>query len=254
MAYRSYGAMPSALAGGMLDKGEILYQVPELLLVDDDSAFCQSLSRYLEERGFSVTIENSGEAESLVTMTGRYDLVLLNEHLPGSNGIEILRRIRVKRDLPVVMLSASKDAIDAIVALELGADDFLSKSCHMRELVARLRSILRRARRPMTSVMKSTQNRASLRLSASKCAATWRGKRLKLTSTEFKLLALLSQHFGRVVCNSELALSGLGRELKSCDRSLVTHITHLRRKMGRLADGRSPIRNVRGVGYQLLGE
>lgn len=231
-----------------------MFQTPELLLVDDDPAFCQALSRYLEEQGFNVTIENGGVAELLVTMTGRCDLIILNERLPGSSGIEALRDIRRQSDLPVVMLSASKDDIDVIVALELGADDFLCKSCNLRELVARLRSILRRTRRPKMVAMKPMQRHASLRLSASKCAATWRGKRMNLTSIEFKLLKLLSQHSGNVVGNAELAKIGLGREPKSCERSLATHITHLRKKMGRLDDGRSPIHNIRGVGYQLLGE
>lgn len=136
------------------EQGVILAQSPELLLVDDNSAFCQALSRYLEEQGFKVTIESSGDTKLLVTMARRYDLIILNERLPGSSGMEALRDIRRQSDLPVVMLSASKDDIDVIVALELGADDFLCKSCNMRELVARLRSILRRTRQPMMVAMK----------------------------------------------------------------------------------------------------
>ena len=124
-----------------------MVQSPELLLVDDDTAYCLVLSRYLEEQGFNVTIERGGDSKMLATMTGRYDLIILNERLPEWSGIEALRDIRRENDLPVVMLGASNDFLDVVVALELGADDFLCRSCNMRELVARLRTILRRTRK-----------------------------------------------------------------------------------------------------------
>lgn len=227
-------------------------QTPKLLLVDDDPVLCRVLSDYLEAQGFVLDLCHDGEAGLLLAMEGDYDLVIFDDTLPGITGIEVLRRIRQHGELPVVMLAATGNDIERIVGLELGADDYLSKSCNLRELVARLNSILRRTRHAVAAERMRRDELTSLTLSVSDRSATWRGKPLPLTSTEFDLLHILFQHAGRALGKAELALNLLGRELNSYDRSLDMHISNLRKKLGKLADGRSPIQTVHGTGYQLI--
>ena len=227
-------------------------QAPQLLLVDGDPVLCRTLSDYLHGHGFSVTVKHDGETGLHHATEDAYDMVMLDAALPGLSGIEVLRRIRQQGELPVVMLSAASDDIERIVGLELGADDYLCKSCNLRELVARLHSILRRARHQSTVQRMPVKDAANLSLSPTERAATWRGKPLQLTSTEFNLLKILFNNSGHAIGKAELAMSVLGREMERYDRSLDMHISNLRRKMGRLADGRYPIQTVRGAGYQLL--
>jgi len=230
-----------------------LQQAPQLLLVDNDPVLCRTLTDYLQGHGFGVTVKHDGETGLHHATEDAYDLVMLDVMLPGLNGIEVLRRIRQQGELPVVMLSAGSDDVERIVGLELGADDYLSKSCNLRELVARLHSILRRTRHQTTVMQKLPANDTTgLRLFPTERTATWRGKPLQLTSTEFNLLEILFDHAGRTIGKAELAMSVLGRELERYDRSLDMHISNVRKKLGRLADGRFPIQTVRGAGYQLL--
>ena len=227
-------------------------QTPKLLLVDDDPVLCRVLSDYLEAQGFALDLCHDGEAGLLLAMEGDYDLVIFDDTLPGITGIEVLRRIRQHGELPVVMLAAVVDDIERIVGLELGADDYLSKSCNLRELVARLNSILRRTRHAVAAERMRRDELTSLTLSVSDRSVTWRGKPLPLTSTEFDLLEILFTHSGRAIAKAELAMRVLGRELQPFERSVDMHISNLRRKLGKLADGRSPVQTVHGSGYQLL--
>jgi len=231
-----------------------LERTPQLLLVDSDPVLCRTLADYLHGHGFEVTVKHDGESGLFHAMEDAYDLVILDAMLPELSGIEVLRRIRQQGELPVVMLAARSDDVERIVGLELGADDYLSKSCNLRELVARLHSILRRTRRQMTSGRTSRDVTPGLSLFAAERSATWSGKPLQLTSTEFNLLECLLSQSGRVVSKAELAMSVLGREMGQYDRSLDMHISNLRKKLGRLVDGRSPIQTVTGAGYQLIGK
>jgi len=227
-------------------------QAPRLLLVDDDPVLCRVVAAYLEEQGFAVVTERDGDAALLQVSQGACDLVLIDDMLPGLSGIEILRRIRQQGELPVVMLSARNDDIDRIVGIELGADDYLSKSCNLRELTARLHAILRRARHAVALEKLQKTGLGSLGLFPAERKAAWRGKPLQLTSTEYDLLQHLFLNAGRAIGKAELAISVLGRDLQAYERSLDMHISNLRKKLGKLADGRSPIQTVRGTGYQLL--
>ncbi|MFH1871833.1 MAG: response regulator transcription factor [Pseudomonadota bacterium] len=227
-------------------------QAPQLLLMDGDAVLCQVLVDYLQGQGFGVTVAPDGEAGLLQASQGVYDLVIVDDRLPRMGGIEVLRRIRRQGELPVVILSAGNDDIERIVGLELGADDYLSKSCNLRELVARLNSILRRTRLALAAERMRGSGIESLSLVASQRTATWRGEPLPLTSTEFDVLEALFRHPGRAVRKAELAKTVLGREIQHYERSLDMHISNLRKKLGKLADGRSPILTVRGTGYQLL--
>lgn len=227
-------------------------QTPQILLVGEDPVLCRVLGDYLAAQGFALTLCHDGENGLQMALTGGFDLVLLGDALPGMGGIDVLRRIREQGELPVVMLATRADDVDCIVGLELGADDYLPKSCNLRELVARLKAILRRTRHAVEAERMRRDPLAGLSLSPSDRSARWRGEPLPLTSTEFDLLHLLFEHSGLALTKAELTMKVLGRKLNEHDRSLDMHISNLRRKLGKLADGRSPIQTVHGTGYQLL--
>jgi DNA-binding response OmpR family regulator len=227
-------------------------QVPRLLLVDHDPVRCRVLGDYLREQGFDTIVAADCETALRLVAEDGCDLVILDDMLPGLGCIEALRRIRRQGELPVVILSARNDDVDRIVGIELGADDYLPKSCNLRELTARLRSILRRSRHAVAAENLRKNAIGSLVISPGERKATWRGKALPLTSTEFDLLERLHNNPGRAMDKSLLARKVLGRELMAGDRSIDMHIGNLRKKLGKLGDGRSPIQTVRGAGYQLL--
>ena len=227
--------------------------MPRVLLIDDDIDLCALHQDVLESEGFEVALAYDGES-GIETMSGAPpDIVVLDVMMSGIGGVETLRRIRSSSNVPILMLTARGDDIDRIVGLELGADDYVTKPCTPRELVARLRAILRRA---------SIENQAdtgalssgSLLVEPAARMATWRGRPLELTSTEFNLLEELVRHVGSVVSKEELSQRAMGRKLTRYDRSIDVHLSHLRAKLGELADGRSPIQTVRGIGYQLVAE
>lgn len=225
---------------------------PQILLVDDDQAFCLMLIEYLDGEGMLVTAVHDGEAGCREASTGDFDLVLLDVMMPGISGIDVLRQIRRDGDLPVLMLTARGDDLDRIIGLELGADDYLSKPCNPRELSARLRAILRRTGSTHDSRVADLATGGALYLSSAKRVARWCGEVLPLTSTEFNVLEMLYEHTGQIVSKSELANRVLGRTPARYDRSLDMHVSNLRRKLGKFDDGRSPIQTIHGVGYQLL--
>ena len=227
-------------------------QKPRLLLAAHDVIRCDVLSKYLAAQGFEAAACHDGETALQLAIEGSCDIVLLDDALPGMSGIEVLRRIRHQGELPVVMLSAAADEVERIVGLELGADDYLAMSCNLRELVARLNAILRRTRHAVAAERIRRGDLDSLSLSPAERSARWRGKPLPLTGTEFDLLEILFEHSGRTIAKTELAIRVLGRDLQPFERSLDMHISNLRKKLGKLSDGRSPIQTVHGSGYQLL--
>jgi DNA-binding response OmpR family regulator len=221
----------------------------QLLLIDDDTELCAMLGEYLEPEGFTVTALHDGESGARAALSGAFDVVVLDVMMPRLNGIDALRRIRVASSVPVLMLTAKGDDVDRIVGLELGADDYLPKPFNPRELVARLRAILRRG---VTAADNTQVNAGPLVIRPGERTADWRGEALNLTSTEFNLLEILARHAGHVVSKGDLAGQALGRKLTRFDRSIDMHMSKLRNKLGLLDDGRSPIQTVRGVGYQLI--
>ena len=225
-----------------------------VLLVDDDVELASMLREYLEQEGFETTAVHDGEAGAREALSGGYAIVVLDVMLPGLSGVEVLRRIRARSRVPVLMLTAKGDDVDRIVGLELGADDYVPKPCTPRELVARVRAILRRAEGSDTLAPSGPIAVGPLRLWPERRYAERDGKPVELTSTEFNLLALLARNAGRVVTRSELSEQGLGRPLARFDRAVDVHVASLRQKVGSLADGRSCIQTVRGQGYQLIRE
>ena len=226
-----------------------------VLLVDDDLELCSMQGEYLSNEGFAVQMYHDGESGLEEALSGDYDLILLDVMMPKLNGIEVLRRLRIHSNVPVLMLTAKGDDIDRIIGLELGADDYFSKPCTPRELVARVRAILRRADPDkQDSGQLQPLKVGSLAISAASRSATWHDELLDLTSTEFNLLEMLCRRAGRTISKEDLSLHTLGRPLARYDRSIDVHVSNLRQKLGTLKDGRSPIQTVRGIGYQLVVE
>jgi two-component system OmpR family response regulator len=226
-------------------------QVARVLLVDDDVELGDMLAEYLRHDGFAVDIAREGQTGATKALAGGVDIVVLDVMMPGISGIEVLRRIRAGSRLPVIMLTARGDDLDKVLGLELGADDYVPKPCTPRELVARLRAILRRS---YGEARPQSLTSGALVMWPERRQAELRGLALDLTSAEFGLLEALMRNAGRVVAKRELSEQGLGRPLARFDRSIDVHISALRQKLGLLADGRSWIQTVRGIGYQLVRE
>ncbi len=226
-----------------------------ILLIDDDTGLVSLLSEYLTQDGFSVTTANDGGRGEIEALSGRYAIVVLDVMMPRLNGLDVLRRIRSQSTLPVLMLTARGDDSDRITGLELGADDYVTKPCTPRELVARLRAILRRTT-PGAAPGRSADplTCGALTMWPEQRRAVWLGEPLELTSTEFNLLELLLRNAGRPVTKADLSEQALGRPIARHDRSVDVHVSSVRRKLGSLADGRSRIQAVHRQGYQLLKE
>ena len=220
----------------------------QVLLADDDVELAGMLKEYLEREGFGVATVHDGEAAARLALAGGYQIVVLDVMMPKLDGIEALRQIRQASRVPVVMLTARGDDIDRIVGLELGADDYVPKPCTPRELVARLRAILRRAQPGANG---GPLEIGSLILWPEKRRAQWRGRELALTSIEFNVLEVLMRNAGRVVSKHDISEQALGRPLARFDRSIDVHLSAIRQKLG---DGARMIRTVRGLGYHLSKE
>ncbi len=226
----------------------------KILLVDDDVELVGMLREYLEQEGFDVTVAHDGEQGVAEVLNNQYALAVLDVMMPRMNGVEALREIRTKSHLPVIMLTARGDDLDRILGLELGADDYVPKPCTPRELVARIRAILRRSESTETTQQITVIESGALRLWPQQRRVEWDGKLVELTSTEFNLLEVLARNAGKPVSKSDISQQGLGRPLARFDRSIDVHLSSIRHKLGNLADGRSCIQTVYRLGYQLIKE
>ena len=219
----------------------------QVLLVDDDVELCELLREYLEaEGGLRVTVSHTGPNGLAKALSGEFSVVILDIMLPDLGGLDVLRRIRDASSVPVIMLSARGDDTDRIVGLEVGADDYLPKPCNSRELLARIRSVLRRG--PEAAARTSEVRCGDLSLHLGTRTALRAGARLELTSTEFDMLTCLAERAGQVVSRGELNRV-LGRSWSPTDRGVDVHVSRLRRKLGPRLDGIERIKSVRGVGY-----
>lgn len=225
----------------------------KILLIDDDIELVEMLKEYLEQEGFEVGAVHDGESGVAQALSGKYAMAVLDVMMPVLNGVETLRRIRVSSRIPVLMLTGRGDDIDRIVGLELGADDYVPKPCTPRELVARIRAILRRTQAAATDQPADTVlTTGLLTLWPGRRRAEWSGQPLELTSTEFNLLEILARNAGRPVSKGELSEQGLGRPLARFDRNIDVHLSSIRHKLGALPDGKSAIQTVYRLGYQLV--
>jgi DNA-binding response OmpR family regulator len=223
-----------------------------LLLIDDDVELTDMLSAYLGREGFTLTVSHDGAEASAMLADPTIvppDLVVLDVMLPTLDGFGVLRALRDRsQSPPVLMLTARGDDDDRIAGLELGADDYLSKPFNPRELVARLRAILRRVGE---TPEQGTLTVGELVLDPSRIEARLQGQTISLTGAEFRVLQMLVQQVGRVVSRAELTDHALGRKLELYDRSIDTHVSNLRRKLNLTEQSGLEIRGVRGVGYQM---
>jgi two-component system OmpR family response regulator/two-component system response regulator CpxR len=224
-----------------------------VLLVDDDIELVELLRDYLEKEGFVVASAQDGATGVRAALSGEHDIVLLDVMMPGMNGIQALAQIRSRSSIPAIMLTACGDDADRIVGLELGADDYVPKPCTPRELVARIRAILKRAAVPATAAGLPIVA-GDLTVWPSQRRVELAGKRLDLTSTEFNLLEILARHAGHPVSKEDLSREALGRPLTPFDRSIDVHMSSIRHKLGTRPDGRSCIQTVIRKGYQFIVE
>ncbi|OBR44719.1 response regulator transcription factor [Aeromonas dhakensis] len=224
----------------------------KILLVDDDLELGTMLSEYLGGEGFATTHVLTGKSGVQHALSGNYAAVVLDIMLPDLNGSEVLRQIRRDSRIPVIMLTAKGDNIDRVIGLEMGADDYVPKPCYPRELVARLRAVLRRVEPAPTNPSKEQGLRlGELVLSPASRQCHWQTQPLELTATEFNLLELLLRSPERVVSKDELSLHGLGRPREPYDRSVDVHICNIRQKLQALAGDAIGIETVRSIGYRL---
>jgi two-component system OmpR family response regulator len=224
----------------------------KVLLIDDDAELLGMFREYLEQEGFQVSCALDGAAGAREALGGQFAIAVLDVMMPHMNGIETLRRIREKSNLPVLMLTGRGDDTDRILGLELGADDYVTKPCTPRELTARIRAILRRTNGQPRSGGEDTITVGKLAMMPGQRRASWDGKPIELTSTEFNLLEVLARNAGRPVSKNELSEQGLGRPMARFDRNIDVHLSSLRHKLGTLADGRSCLQTVYRLGYQLI--
>jgi len=219
-----------------------------LLLIDDDARLGELLQGYLEPHGFALTHAHDGGRGLAVLEQDAFDAVLLDVMMPGMDGLDVLRRIRAKKlRLPVVMLTARGDEADRIVGLELGADDYLGKPFSPRELLARLRAVLRRA---SPDAFGEKLRIGDVVVDAGARSAERAGKALDLTALELDLLVALMRRAGRPVPRDAL-LGEAGRaDVVVGERTVDVHVSHLRHKLGEPC----PIKTVRGVGYLFAKE
>jgi DNA-binding response OmpR family regulator len=218
----------------------------KILIIDDDEELCELVSEYLTVEGFEIAAVHDGETGLLEALKNLHDLVVLDVMLPKKNGFDVLRDLRRTSKIPVIMLTARGDDMDKIVGLEIGADDYLPKPFNPRELVARLRAILRRA-----TQAEETQQLASekiliedVEVSVSGRSAKRNGKEIPLTAVEFDLLVELLKNAGNIVKKEDLSVQILERKLSPFDRSLDMHVSNLRKKLDN-----DKIKTIRSVGY-----
>jgi two-component system, OmpR family, response regulator CpxR len=217
-----------------------------ILLVDDDTELTSLLSEFLRREGFTVDAEHEGHRGLAHASAPGVDLVVLDVMLPGLDGFEILKRLRTVSKVPVMMLTARGEDVDRIVGLELGADDYLPKPFNPRELVARIRAVLRRyeSRPPAPEGRVEV---SGIVLEPGTREVTANGKPVELTTFEFDILELLMRNAGRVLSRDALMENFYNRKATPFDRSIDMHISHLRKK---IENGDSLIKTIRGVGYQ----
>ena len=246
-------------AGSLYYKG---MKMSKILLVDDDIELTDLLAEVLRLTGFEVEVANNGQ-EALDKLNESHQLVLLDIMMPVLNGIETLKKIRQTSNVPVMMLTARGEEIDRVLGLELGADDYLPKPFNDRELVARIKAILRRAtpaekeniqNSTALSSEENTLEFCGLVLHSGLQQASYKGQDLGLTGSEFALLHKLVLRPGQIVSREELSMNVLGKHLSPFDRSIDMHMSNLRKKLPERDNGLPWLKTLRGRGYLLVCE
>ena len=223
--------------------------VDRILVIDDDVELCSLVTEYLKPEGFQVEAVHDGKAGLNRALSGDHLLVVLDVMLPGLNGFDVLRRLRDGSRVPVLLLTARGEDVDRIVGLEIGADDYLPKPFNPRELVARIRAILRRTHSAAgEALVPDIIKVGDVELDPARRSVHHHGKPVELTSVEFGLLQVLLREAGRVVTREALVDEVLGRKFSPFDRSIDMHVSKVRKKLGD-TDTEDHIKTVRGAGY-----
>ena len=218
----------------------------KILLIDDDEELCELVAEYLTVEEFTVEAVHDGASGLQNAVSDKFDLVILDVMLPKMNGFDVLRQLRRTSNIPVLMLTARGDDTERIVGLEIGADDYLPKPFNPRELVARIRAILRRTE--PEQIPNSKLQVDDIEVSIGARSAKKDGEDLNLTAVEFDLLVALLKNAGKIINKEELSETVLDRKLSPYDRSLDMHISNLRKKLG-TRDDDERIKTIRSVGY-----
>ena len=223
-----------------------------ILVIDDDVELCALVAEYLEPEGFQIEAVYDGNRGLERALSGDHRLVVLDVMLPGMNGFDVLRKIRNTSKVPVLLLTARGEDVDRIVGLEIGADDYLPKPFNPRELVARIRAILRRtqvAEKAAGAQIPDVLHVGDIELDPATRTVLHHGQPVDLTSVEFNLLHVLLREAGRVVTRERLVDEVLSRKFSPFDRSIDMHVSKVRKKLGDTDNGSDHIKTVRGVGY-----
>ena len=223
-----------------------------LLLIDDDEKLVALTRAYLESHGFEVAAAHDGHTGVEAVRASEPALVILDLMLPGIDGLEVCRRLRQSSRVPILMLTARGDETDRIVGLEMGADDYLPKPFNARELLARIRAILRRSDDEETTAVSAVVRVGRLAIDAGARAVSVGGQPVDMTTAEFDILHALASNAGRVLSRDQLLHKVHGENWAAYDRSVDVHVSRIRQKIDE--DPRRPalLKTVRGVGYQLV--
>ena len=222
----------------------------DILMIDDDRDLGAMVSDYLASDHLKVTVANSGESGLIAFKANNFDLLILDIMMSGMSGLDVLKSIRQTSNVPVIMLTARGDDVDRIIGLEFGADDYLPKPFNPRELIARIKAILRRSQQQPEE--DKVLELGQITLSTRTRKAMVSDNELRLTGTEYEILKCLLETPGKVVNKEYLSERALGRRLLPYDRSVDTHISNLRGKLEKGGNQNETIQNQRGVGYLLV--
>jgi two-component system response regulator CpxR len=225
-----------------------------VLLIDDDTELTKLLEEYLQSEQLHLDAAHDGPSGLQKALANQYAVVILDVMLPGISGLDVLKQLRQKSAVPVLMLTARGSELDRILGLELGADDYLPKPFNPRELVARLRAILRRTTNGTTAGAGAGQpvHLADVELHPESRSITCAGKPVGLTGAEFDLLAAFLRNPGKIISREDLTQAALGRPMSPMDRSIDVHVSNLRRKLGSYEGDQERIKAIRGSGYVYL--
>ncbi|MDB5524056.1 MAG: response regulator [Rhizobium sp.] len=233
--------------------------VEHILVVDDDARIRQMLTRYFEDEGYRVTAVADGAAMRAQIHVTKFNIILLDLVLPGESGLELAREIRTRSDVAIMMLTGKDDVLDRIVGLELGADDYMAKPFHLREVLARVRTIMRRRNQAAASSL-SVQVEDLVRFEGWILDLGRReltapdNSRMELTTGEFDMLSVFVRHPGRVLSRDTLMDQTRGRNLEAFDRTIDAQIARLRKKIEVDVTNPQLIKSVRGIGYVFTGK
>ncbi|HET9284125.1 MAG TPA: response regulator transcription factor [Candidatus Angelobacter sp.] len=223
-----------------------------VLLIDDDTELSKLLEEYLQSEQFELEAAHDGPSGLEKALGNHYAAVVLDVMLPGMSGLDVLKQLRQKSSVPVLMLTARGSELDRILGLELGADDYLAKPFNPRELVARLRAILRRTSGTASAGAAQPIHLAGVELHPESRSVTCAGKPVSLTGAEFDLLYTFLRSPGKIITREDLTQAALGRPMSPMDRSIDVHVSNLRRKLGPYEGDQERIKAIRGSGYVYL--